>query len=220
LFVLEGAFLRFPEVAERGYLMVTEPNGSMGAPLLMEALPESRMIFLVRDPRDVVASFLDARKEGSWLHNYGKGADTTPRNRNSLPDDQSDTFMRTLASNFVTTVKRVKEAYEAHEGHKVLVKYEDLRCHTLETMKRIYSELGIAIDEEELARTVEKISWENLPKEMKGAGKFFRKATPGGWKEDLTPEQAKVVEEITAPILSEYYPDSFTTDEKSKGIDQ
>src|SRR3712207_6950789 len=48
------------------YLVVKEPNGSIGAPLLMEALPESRMILLVRDPRDVAASSIDARRKGGW----------------------------------------------------------------------------------------------------------------------------------------------------------
>ena len=56
----------------------------MGAPLLMEALPESRMILLVRDPRDVAASTLDAAKEGGWLHSWvdenkvGWRKDSTP----------------------------------------------------------------------------------------------------------------------------------------------
>lgn len=67
-FVLEGARARFPELGEKGYLIIKEPHGSHGAPLLMEALPESRMIFLIRDPRDVAASALDARKKGSWVY--------------------------------------------------------------------------------------------------------------------------------------------------------
>ncbi|HEU4494146.1 MAG TPA: hypothetical protein VFR69_08145, partial [Rubrobacteraceae bacterium] len=54
---------------------------------------------------------------------------------------------------------------------------------------------------------VEKHSWENVPEEEKGEGKFHRKATPGGWREDLTPGQAQIVERITAPLLKEFsYP--------------
>jgi len=68
-FVLEGALARFPEaVGQDEYLVIKEPGGSAGAPLLMEALPESRMVLLVRDPRDVVASWMDARREGGWRH--------------------------------------------------------------------------------------------------------------------------------------------------------
>ncbi len=87
-----------------------------------------------------------------------------------------------------------------------MVKYEDLRANTLGTMKYLCSTLGIPADEEELARAVEKHSWENIPEEEKGEGKFYRKATSGGWKEDLTPEQAETVERITAPLLKEFYP--------------
>jgi hypothetical protein len=87
-----------------------------------------------------------------------------------------------------------------------LVKYEDLRDDALGTMKRSYSQLGIAVDEGELSRAVEKHSWENIPDEKKGEGKFYRKATPGGWREDLTPEQVEIVEQIVAPLLKEFYP--------------
>jgi hypothetical protein len=68
----------------------------------------------------------------------------------------------------------------------VLVRYEELRADTLGEMRRIYSVLGVP--EEELRRTVEKHSWENVPEEEKGEGKFYRRRTPGGWKEDLTPK--------------------------------
>ena len=44
------------------------------------------------------------------------------------------------------------------------------------------------------------------PRGKKGPDKFYRKATPGGWREDLTPEQARTVERITAPLLEDFYP--------------
>ena len=101
-----------------------------------------------------------------------------------------------------------KRAYDAHRGKKVLVRYEELRADTLSHMKRIYSTLGVPVDEEELARVVEKHSWENIPEEKRGEGKFYRKASPGSWKDDLTPEQAEVIERVTAPLLEELYPGS------------
>jgi hypothetical protein len=106
---------------------------------------------------------------------------------------------------YLQYVGNSKRAYDAHEGPKALVRYEELRADTLATMRRIYSELEIPLDEEELAQAVEKHSWENIPEEEKGEGKFHRKAKPGGWREDLTPEQARMVEEITAPLLKEFY---------------
>jgi hypothetical protein len=88
----------------------------------------------------------------------------------------------------------------------VLVRYEELRSDTLGTMKRIYSTLGIEVDERELEEVVEKHSWENIPEDQKGQGKFYRKASPGGWREDLTPQQAEAVTRVTAPLMKELYP--------------
>jgi hypothetical protein len=177
------------------YLVIKEQRGSAGAPLLLQALPESRMVLLVRDPRDVVASNLDAFRKEGWA-----GA------RNAAADRDPDDFVRTWAERYTQNVGAAKRAYEAHEGHKTLVRYEELRDDTQGTMRRLYSDLEIPVDEAELARVVEKHSWENVPQEMKGEGKFYRKASPGGWQEDLTPEQARMVEEKTAPILEEFYP--------------
>jgi hypothetical protein len=202
-FVLDAAAATFPKLGN-DHLIIKEPNGSTGAPLLMEALPESRMILLVRDPRDIVASSMDARREGSW--NYERNRELTGQ-QSPLLGKNPDAFAEGRAKGCMRQIGKAKEAYDAHEGRKTLVRYEDLRTDTLGVMKRLYSELGLVVDERELTRTVEKHSWENIPTEKKGEGKFYRKATPGGWREDLTPEQARVVGEITAPLLNTFYPD-------------
>jgi hypothetical protein len=194
-FVLDGAAARFPRFAERGYLVVKEPNGSVGAPLLMEALPESRMILLVRDPRDVVASVLDAATTpGSW----GGGG----RAYNGIPND----LVRQRSKLYLRAVGNSKQAYELHKGPKAFVKYENLRADTVSVLEQICSALEVQVSSKDIARAVKRHSWENIPEEKKGQGKFYRKGIPGSWREDLSPEQIDIVEEITAPLLEEFYP--------------
>jgi hypothetical protein len=62
-FVLVGARHAFPRLGPEDYLVIKEPGVGVGAPFLMQALPESRII---RDPRGVVASSLDATRKDSW----------------------------------------------------------------------------------------------------------------------------------------------------------
>jgi hypothetical protein len=202
-FVLSEATARFPGVAEGGYLIIKEPNGSIGAPLLSEAMPASRVIFLLRDPRDVAASGLDAARKGSWQ--YENAADRDWK-REALADNQPDVWVRRRAQNYVRHAGKARDAYEAHKGPKVLIRYEELRDDTRGTMERLYSTLGIEVGGEELARAVEKHAWENIPEKEKGQGKFYRKATPGGWREDLTPGQVEIVEQVSAALLKEFYP--------------
>jgi hypothetical protein len=195
---LKVAARKFPE-ADGEYLVIKEPNGSIGAPLLMEALPESRMILLVRDPRDAVASALDARRKDGWLRKRGG------EERGNPSDRQSESFVRDRATVYLQNLSNSKAAFDAHQGRKAMVRYEELRADTLNTMRRLYSDLGLEVDEAELSRVVEKHSWENIPEDKKGEGKFYRKAKPGGWREDLTPEQVEIVEKVTAPVIEEFY---------------
>jgi sulfotransferase family protein len=200
-FILDGANARFPELDGR-YLAVKEPGGSVGAGLIMEALPESGMVLLIRDPRDVVASWLDATRKGGWqTRRRGEGG----RRAESLAETKPNAFVRRHANAYLQHVGSARRAYEAHEGRKVVVRYEDLRADTLGTMKRMYGELNVPVEEARLAKAVQKHSWENIPEQEKGQGKFYRKATPEAWREDLTRRQVKTVERITAPLLEEFY---------------
>lgn len=53
---------------------------------------------------------------------------------------------------------------------------------------------------------VEEHSWEDVAEGQKGAGKFRCKAVSGTWKDDLTPRQARIVEDALTSLLREFYP--------------
>jgi hypothetical protein len=194
-FILEGAAARFPELKEDQYLVVKEPNGSIGAPLLTEATRGSRMIFLIRDPRDVIASRLEAFGKAGWAH----------QKRDYSTAEKLNDHTERLANDYLRVVSKVQEAYEAHPGKKVLVRYEDLRHDTPNVLKAMYDALEVEADEAQIEAAVMKHSWDQIPESEKGKDKFFRKAQPGGWREDLTPDQIKLVEDITGPLLAKYY---------------
>lgn len=203
-FVLQTARAANPSLTAERYLIVKEPDGAVGAPLLMEALPESRMVLLVRDPRDVVASSLDATREGAWMY---ESMDEDRKDRKGpRPAKSRDRQLKRLAANYLTQISRAAQAHDAHNGPRTLVRYEDLRSRPLETMRSLLTDLDLAVEEGALERAVAAYTWENVPQASKGSGKFHRKARPGGWREDLTPEQAARVERITRPVLDLFYP--------------
>jgi hypothetical protein len=202
-FILDVADTRFPGLTARECLIVKEPHGSIGAPLISEALPESRMVLLVRDPRDVISSGLDAYKKGNWAYDrMDKGEQEDTR----LATEEPDAFVEVKSGKYLRHMGNAIKAYETHDGPKALVRYEDLRADTLDIMRRMYSDLGLSVGQEELKRAVEKHSWENIPADEKGEGKFYRKASPGGWREDLTDGQIGTIERITEPIIRQFYP--------------
>ena len=153
------------------------------------------MIFLVRDPRDVVASALHVTFVRSGVSDE----------RRQMVEERPEEFVREAAKTYYQNVRFTKQAYERHEGRKVLVRYEDLKAETLGTMKRIYGALKIPVDNGELRRAVKKYAIENIQEDKKGEGTIRRRATSGGWREDLTPQQVEIGESITAPLLAEFY---------------
>jgi hypothetical protein len=199
-FVLRTAWASHPSVTPERYLIVKEPGGAVGAPLLMAAVPESRMVLLVRDPRDFAASVLDATRKGGWMQ---EGMDEWAR-RDLDSEKDVHRYLKALSRQYVRQMGNGKKALDEHDGRKIMVKYDDLRTDTLGTMRDLCATLAIPVDEQDLARVVSRHSFENIPQRERGEGKFYRKATSGGWREDLTPEQAELVENITAPLIQDF----------------
>lgn len=154
-FVLEGARVRYPKLTSQHYLVIKEPT--QGAFLLAEALPEGRVVFLIRDLRDVAASHLDGARQGSWMHEIiGNSRQAQVGEATALiellDEGQPDLFVKRAAEILTRNMMGAKRAYEAHRGPKALVRYEDLCSNTLGTMRRLYRELGLSVEEEQLTR--------------------------------------------------------------------
>lgn len=164
-FVLNMAHASNPSMTREEYLVVKEPGGGTGAPRLSEALPESRMVLLVRDPKDFVSSVLEAQKKGNWMY---EGMDDTRRGGKILAEDNKSAYVRVLSNRYVEQIGAAYRAYESHRGPKVFVRYETLRADTTNTLRGLCADLGIPIDEKRLAWAVEKHAWENIPEGEKG----------------------------------------------------
>ena len=107
-FVLRTAWASHPSVTPERYLIVKEPGGAVGAPLLMAALPESRMVLLVRDPRDFAASVLDATRKGGWMQ---EGMDEWAR-RDLDSEKDVQRYLRALSRQYVRQMGNGKKAFD------------------------------------------------------------------------------------------------------------
>ena len=114
-------------------------------------------------------------------------------------------FAKQHAERVVFEFTKAGEAFESHRGPKTLVRYEDLRSDTVNELARVCRELEIDAEPAAIAESAAKNSWERVPEDEKGSGKFHRKAAPGSWAEDLPPEHARLIERLAAPVLDAYY---------------
>lgn len=191
-FILRIGTSRFPDA--RGFV-IKETDGSIAAPLFLKAFPGSKPVLLVRDPRDVAASWNDAYSDGGWRdRQMSKVSGGNPLKRLG-----ADEHTRKRAEHYVSALAPALDAFERYEKQKSLVTYEELRANGPEVMERIAADLGLPGDK--ARQTAERHAFEAIPEDQRGAGKFRRKAQPGSWREDLTEEQVAIVEEIAGPLM-------------------
>ena len=177
---------------EHQVAVVKEP-GSQAARLLLSLFPTSSLVFLLRDGRDVVDSWVDAYQDGSWAIEGG-----------AFPaaEDRRIALVRWLSSVWAYRTSVVLEAFDAHPGEsRVLVRFEDLRRDTCAELERIADTIGLSTAEADLDRVAEIHSFERLPSSKTGSGSVTRSASSGGWRENLTAVEQAAMAEIMGPQL-------------------
>lgn len=180
------------DAAEPHVCIVKEP-GSQVAPLLAELFPSSTLIFLLRDGRDVVDSWLAAYQEDSWAIRGGAFA---------VAEQGRIPLIRWLASVWAYRTEAVRRAYDAHPPERrILVRYEDLRERTAATLAEICDVVGL--DSGECGPIAERHRFERVPARKRGPRREIRAARPGGWRENLSRAEQAALHEVLAEPLAE-----------------
>ena len=182
--------------SSRPIVVIKEPHGSLAADLLMSTLPESRLIFLLRDGRDVVDSDLDAATSDEWGGAELEGFETKLIDRSA--------FIRYRAHAWLWNVDSVNRAFLEHPpDRRVLVRYEDLRANTDAVFAELCRSLGLGLTSQEIQDAVERFAFERIPAVQRGPGQFARAATPGLWRTNLSPQEQELLADLIGDRLHE-----------------
>jgi hypothetical protein len=176
--------------------VIKEPVGSQAAAMILEAVPGSRLLALMRDGRDVVDSMLDAMKPEGWLSStFGGGR--------AVAEEERARFLEVQSYRWVARTQAVMTAYERHDqSRRVIVRYEDALADTPGELRKVFRWLDADVDEEALGAGIEKLAFSNAPKEHKGSGRFARAASPGLWRESMSASEQDCVNSIMGDVLS------------------
>ena len=173
--------------------VVKEP-GSHVAPFLAELFPRSKVIFLLRDGRDVVDSWLDAYSEGSWA--IPGGAFPVSR-EGRIP------LIRWLSEVWAFRSREVRKAYASRAPEdRILIRYEELRKDTETLVARICEMVGV--DTARVPEVVEAHRFEKQPRAARGRRRFIRQARPGSWRESLSPAEQEAMHQVMGQTLTEF----------------
>jgi hypothetical protein len=177
------------------FVVVKEPNGSHGADVVMSILLRSRMIFQLRDGRDVIDSMLHAHSGGGWL--AGPGAPGRIQR-----ESERLGFVRRHSRLWVNRTLAVQRAYDSHPPRlRIAIRYEDLRADTMGTLRPLVDWLGVKRSDEELEAAVAALAFEAYPARAKGPTEPLRAASPGLWRENMSDTEQQVMDEVMGETL-------------------
>jgi len=175
-------------------IIIKDPVGSNGMDIISECLPNSKILFLLRDGRDEVDSRMDMHKPDSWA-----------KLRQFKSDQDRLDAIRYYSQLWIVNMKNIKKGFDNHNPKlKLKMKYEELINDTFINLKKIYEFINVKISDDELKKIIEINDFNNIPDSEKGSGKFNRSAKINAWKENFTEEEKAVMNTIMKNSLEEF----------------
>jgi len=179
------------------------PPGGHEPPIPADAV--HRVVYIVRDPRDVAVSS---------AHHFGKPAEAVVADMNDpqFTIGRSQGQLNPNVEQYLSTWSRhVASWLDAPELPVHCVRYEDM----IVAPERIFADTVrfLALDHtaEEIARAVQAAAFDKLAEQEARDGfserlgnavsPFFRRGKPGGWRTELAPALAGKIEHDHGPVM-------------------
>jgi hypothetical protein len=170
-------FMRRSNATVGDVLVEKTPNHLRRARRILDRFPEARIIEMVRDGRDVAVS----------MSSFAKTADWPPTERRRQ---------------FETWRDAIRAGQQLHDDPRYAdrvrrVFYEDLLADPVATTSGVLDFAALRTDPATIDLMVQSVHADNAP--IRGEGHAINRATAGGWKDLLSPEDLDVFVEIAGP---------------------
>lgn len=143
-------------------------------PFVRRVFPEARLLHVVRDPRAVYSSIRSAAD--SWA-----APGSFPRSPVQI------------ARRWRKLVSSVRELRQSGDGyHEVF--YEQFHAEPHAELERLHRWIGLSTDAALVERAVSASRIDKLRENAKAPSGFFRRGSAGGWREELSSSEIKIIE--------------------------
>jgi len=157
--------------------------------LLLELDPGAKEVFLVRDPRDMLASIV------SWVAagrgGFSEGAEA----------EQSVDWL-------ARQTKLLLRHWQRRSARSLLVRYEDLVLEPLPTLTGLFDYLGVDSTAETATTVLERAQGTKSDQQRNHQTSSSPERSVGRWKRDISPDLWDRMNEAFAPELESWYGDS------------
>jgi hypothetical protein len=193
--VVDRARAAVPATPRRPSIVIKETPSGHGADRVMELLPRSRGLLLVRDPRDVVDSTIAAFQPGGFVAaQYGQSW-STPEERAAGAEWAAKVWAMSVDVGAAALARHDPELGRT-------IRYEDLLADTAGELASLLEWIGIEREQGEIAATVERRSFARAGDS--GDLRRVRSARAGRWRECLSEHEVGIVEGIAGDRLVQW----------------
>lgn len=180
---------RYPQFG-RHSLVVKEVNTPELYGWLRALFPTGRMILLVRDPFDVLDSYLDLQKPGSWNTQFGD---------QSAPLSESN-VQRTAEHIRSTTTLALAAFEEFPLEQRLKVSYEELLEDPVPHLVECSQLVGVETPPDAAAAVADRHAFARY--RQTGELKFRRQGKAGGWRDssNFTDDVRRIAQQVLGPL--------------------
>lgn len=154
------------------------------------------VVYILRNPFDMAASLANHNNTSI------KTSVNTLCNSNNIIANKKSGLGRQISQFLGSWSDHVESWTKVHHENMILIRYEDMLHNGQETFRQLVNYLELDYSTDEINRAIENTSFKKVKeKELTGDFKerpkdtkaFFRSGKSGGWREEITSDQVKMI---------------------------